>query len=285
MQLTLTQETILLLDSAQEERQLLPHELNLWKSLKSRVLGLAVIERIRIKQRSHVNWLCLGDANSKFFHIKANGRRRRNCISSISDGQRVAVEHDQKEGIIWRFFQGLLGAPSDAAHSFDWAALGLPQVDLEGLDAPFSEEEVWQAISDSTLGHAPGPDGLSGSFFRAVWPAIKGDVLRAFGQLFFGNSSALESVNTSTIVLLAKRADASEVRDYRPISLMHSVAKLFMKVLASRLAKKIDLLVSASQCAFIKGRCIQDNFLFVQNLLKDLHRKKKAGCAPQARHS
>jgi hypothetical protein len=48
-----------------------------------------------------------------------------------------------------------------------------------------------------------------------------------------------------------------------------------MKVLASRLAKRIDNLVSPVQSAFIKGRSIQDNFLLVQGQVRRLHRAKR----------
>jgi hypothetical protein len=47
-----------------------------------------------------------------------------------------------------------------------------------------------------------------------------------------------------------------------------------MKVLASRLAKRIDDLVSLVQSAFIKGRSIQDNLL-VQGQVHRLHRAKR----------
>lgn len=53
------------------------------------------------------------------------------------------------------------------------------------------------------------------------------------------------------------------IGDYRPISLMHSVAKILGKILANRLAPHLDTLVSHSQSAFIKGRHIQDNFQYV----------------------
>jgi hypothetical protein len=48
--------------------------------------------------------------------------------------------------------------------------------------------------------------------------------------------------------------------DYRPISLVHSFAKLFTKVFAKRLAPELDSLVGQNQSAFIKGRIIHDNF-------------------------
>jgi hypothetical protein len=48
------------------------------------------------------------------------------------------------------------------------------------------------------------------------------------------------------------------------ISLVHSFAKLITKILAKRLVVRLDEMVSPSQSAFIKGRCIQDNFMLVQ---------------------
>jgi hypothetical protein len=56
--------------------------------------------------------------------------------------------------------------------------------------------------------------------------------------------------------------------------LVHSFAKLISKVLARRLVPHISHLVSDAESAFIKGRCIQENFLFVRNLVRAYHRKR-----------
>jgi hypothetical protein len=56
---------------------------------------------------------------------------------------------------------------------------------------------------------------------------------------------------------------------------MHSVAKIACKLLATRLGPELKNLVSSNQSAFIKTRSIQDNFLYVKNVIKDAHKKKK----------
>jgi hypothetical protein len=66
------------------------------------------------------------------------------------------------------------------------------------------------------------------------------------------------------ITLIPKKDNADQVKDFRPISLVHSFAKLITKILASRLASRLNDLVSPNQNAFIKGRFIQDNFMLVQ---------------------
>ena len=73
---------------------------------------------------------------------------------------------------------------------------------------------------------------------------------------------------------LWKKDDATLLGDFRPISLIHSFAKLFTKVLARRLAPHMNSLVRTNQSAFIAGRLIHENFKTVQLTAKLLNRKK-----------
>jgi hypothetical protein len=69
-----------LFDLLQEARPLSDAEFNIRSKLKRRLLGWAVLERARKRQCSRVRNLREGDANTRFFHLKANGRRRKNFI-------------------------------------------------------------------------------------------------------------------------------------------------------------------------------------------------------------
>jgi hypothetical protein len=46
------------------------------------------------------------------------------------------------------------------------------------------------------------------------------------------------------------------VKDFKPISLVHSFAKLITKLMANGLAGRLNEMVSPIQSAFIKGRFI-----------------------------
>jgi hypothetical protein len=50
--------------------------------------------------------------------------------------------------------------------------------------------------------------------------------------------------------------------------------KIISKVLANRLTRDLHQLISVNQSAFIQKRCIYDNFLYVQEVIKDLHKRK-----------
>ncbi|XP_073355103.1 uncharacterized protein [Aegilops tauschii subsp. strangulata] len=77
MQFQISNDVILRLDTAQETRDLSLEERRLKAFLKGKCLALAALERIRVRQRARVRDLREGDANSKYFHLKANGRRRK----------------------------------------------------------------------------------------------------------------------------------------------------------------------------------------------------------------
>jgi hypothetical protein len=83
------------------------------------------------------------------------------------------------------------------------------------------------------------------------------------------------NANEAVMILLHKTASPSGLKDYRPISLIHSFGKLFAKGLALRLAPKMDQLVQSNQTAFIRGRIIHENFRTFQLACRWLHAKRK----------
>lgn len=122
---------------------------------------------------------------------------------------------------------------------------------------------------------APGPDGFIGVFFKHAWEIIKDDLLLAAKSFLDLSTNQLEKLNTAFICLLPKKDGATGPDHYRPISLIHSFVKILNKLLANRLAPRLNDLVCQNQSAFVRNRAIHDNFLFVQNLVRMLHRNHK----------
>jgi hypothetical protein len=152
--------------------------------------------------------------------------------------------------------------------------MGLDPIDLAGLEAHFEEDEIWAAIKAMLSNKSLGPDGFSWDFYQCCWPVVKSNVLDAIQAVFLGRDQGFGGLNSALITLLAKVDCAVEVKDFRPISLVHSFGKLIAKLLATRLAPRMFELVHANQSAFIKGRCIEDNFVLVQQATRTLHQWK-----------
>ena len=99
-------------------------------------------------------------------------------------------------------------------------------------------------------------------------------MISALNQLFSLRGNRWNLLNSAFITLLLKSPDASKIKDFRPISLMHSIGKIVCKLLANRLAPLLHRIVPHLQSAFIKNRSIQDNFLYVKNTIRLLHQSK-----------
>jgi GGDEF domain-containing protein len=78
------------------------------------------------------------------------------------------------------------------------------------------------------------------------------------------------------MILLRKKKDADNVKDFRPISLVHSFGKLLTKVLALHLATNMNNRVAPNQSTFICGRAIGDNFMAVLSSTELLHARRQA---------
>lgn len=100
------------------------------------------------------------------------------------------------------------------------------------------------------------------------------DVVRVFQALWEVDFRSFYHLNGATMVLLHKTQTPDDLRDYRPISLIHSIGKLFAKGLALRLAPRIHEIVKINQTAFIQGCRIHENFRTVQLACRWLHARR-----------
>jgi hypothetical protein len=182
-----------------------------------------------------------------------------------------------KEEAFFAAYSSLVGEVKNRDYTVDLVSLGLQARDLQELERMFTEEEVWSVIKELPSDRAPGPDRFIGAFYQKAWEVIKGDVMAAILKLAVGDGRGFGKLNRSLITLIPKWPDAIEIGDFRPISLVHSFGKLFSKILANRLRNRLGDLVSVNQSAFIRGRCLHDNFLLVRQMARSLHARKITG--------
>lgn len=81
-------------------------------------------------------------------------------------------------------------------------------------------------------------------------------------------------LNFAMITLIPKVEGASNMKFFRPISLINCSFKIFSKILTLRLGKVSDRLVAKSQSAFIKGRYILESVVVAHELV---HSVKNSG--------
>ena len=156
----------------------------------------------------------------------------------------------------------------------NWSIIPQPLCDFSHLGDDFTEGEIKGAVFGSASDKAPGPDGFTGAFFKSCWDIIKADLVAVVNQFSTLHTANLHWLNSANIALIPKKEGAEEITDFRPISLIHAVGKIISKLMATRLAPLMNDVVSHAQSAFIKKRSIHDNFLYVRNLARRLHKNK-----------
>jgi hypothetical protein len=142
--------------------------------------------------------------------------------------------------IVDKFYNDLVETSAARESTINLNKLDIPNHNLSDLDLPFTEDEVWSTIKKIPSDKALGPDGLTGRFYKSCWPIIKHDIMRAISAVWSRKMLGFLALNTAYIMLLPKREDVDQPKDFRTISLVHSFAKLLTKLMANHLVGRLN---------------------------------------------
>lgn len=87
-------------------------------------------------------------------------------------------------------------------------------------------------------------------------------------------ATTLALLNTSYITLIPKIEAPTKPDDFRPISLVHGIQKIFSKILANRLQLRIQEVIDSTQTGFLKNRQITESFIYAQQTLSRAKQQK-----------
>ncbi|GJR44673.1 RNA-directed DNA polymerase, eukaryota, reverse transcriptase zinc-binding domain protein, partial [Tanacetum coccineum] len=239
-----------------------------------RLRDIDLKENIDASQKAKIKWGIEADKNSKFFHAIVNQKRRYLSIQGIKvEGLWIEDPTGIKDAFLTFFekkFQKI-DVVKIVNRSPFYKSINSDQNTY--LASPISESEIKDAIWDCGSDKSPGPDGFTFAFYKEFWNVVKRDVL-AFVRHFFKTGILPRGCNTSFITLISKVLSPMVISDFRPISLIGAQYKIIAKVLANRLARVIDTIISLEQSAFIKHRQILDGPLMVNEVIQWCKRKK-----------
>ncbi|WOK96879.1 hypothetical protein Cni_G05587 [Canna indica] len=141
------------------------------------------------------------------------------------------------------YFRDILGINHTPVLESDWGIL-YPnlQPHLSSPSNPLSEDETLMAIKSLGRDKAPGPDGLTPKFFLKTWDIVGLDFCKSLEHLLFG-SGDWSRINKAFIALIPKTEGATELSEFRPISLTWGFPEVW--------AKWIELSLRSSESAVL----------------------------------
>ena len=252
------------------------------REMAKNYMQLCKEEESFFKQKSRIQWLQLGDKNTKFFHNSLLHRQLRNKMHSLIDEDGNRVQDPQDIGkMATTYFEQLLTAPYNPS-AVNIAPLfhnTISETSSSSLSHPITNEEIKSALFSIPDNKAPGPDGFNGLFFKTAWNIIGPDFIAAI-RFFFSHNTLPCCVNATSITLVPKIENAACMNDYRPISCCNIIYKCISKVIVARLKTALSEVIGPSQSVFIPGRQISDAILLTQDLMHNYHLSKgPARCA------
>ena len=160
-------------------------------------------------------------------------------------------------------------------------AQGELQVMFEELNLPISIGEIKKGISQLRNGASAGPDLLLNEFLKNGTNSLLTYLHCLFNKMY-DIGYFPEQWTEGHIIPIFKKGDTNDVSNYRGITLLSTVGKLFTRILNNRLnswAEDYDIYVEA-QAGFRRGMGTTDNIFILNNLIThSLNNNQRLYCA------
>ncbi len=146
----------------------------------------------------------------------------------------------------------------------------LPKMSKEGnavLSGALSLGELYKALQGMESGKAPGIDGLPVDFYKSFWAELGADLLQVLSDSLSKGMLPL-SCRRAVITRIPKKGDLTDIKNWRPVSLLCCDYKLLSKVLANRLAGVISQVIHSDQSYCVPRRSIVDNIYLIRDALE-----------------
>ncbi|RVE40575.1 hypothetical protein evm_014776 [Chilo suppressalis] len=123
------------------------------------------------------------------------------------------------------------------------------------------------ALGQLKNGIAPGEDGVTTELLKAGGKPVLRELQKLFNTVLFEGRTP-EMWSRSVVVLFFKKGDKTLLKNYRPISLLSHVYKLFSRVITNRLARRLDDCQPPEQAGFRSGYGTIDHTHAVRQIIQ-----------------
>ncbi|CAH2097150.1 unnamed protein product [Euphydryas editha] len=132
---------------------------------------------------------------------------------------------------------------------------------------PIQETEIIREIKRLKPNKSPGPDGIANEALKIACTILTTPLTILFNKIL-DTSITPKEWSESNIILLYKKGDPKDVSNYRPISLLPTLYKLFSSIIEKRISPTLDSFQPIEQAGFRRGYSTVDHIHTVELLME-----------------
>ena len=140
-----------------------------------------------------------------------------------------------------------------------------------------SLDEISMALEHLKNNKAPGDDGITAELLKAGGKPILEVLQRLFNSVIHEGKTP-QAWHRSVVVLFFKKGDNTLLKNYRPISLLSHVYKLFSRVITNRLARRFDDFQPPEQAGFRQGFSTIDHIHTLRQVIQKTEEYNRPLC-------
>ena len=238
-------------------------------SEKQKELLLKKSERHRIRAR--IPHFEENEPNISYYERMEKVKSEGNTIHSLYDKNGIQQsETSQILKITENYYSDLFRA-GETKKQYQSDVLNKTKVRISQDQQRFCDKEIElteleEGMKKLPIGKSPGLDWLPVQFYHKMWPNIELDFLEMVKEVQ-NMKNLSDSQRKGVIRLIFKKEDRSDLKFYRPISLLNADVKIITKTLALRLGKFLPSIISNDQTR-IPGRNIASNLHSLNDIVK-----------------
>ena len=196
----------------------------------------------------------------KIINRKLEGGRKLLSSLKTTDGTEV-TDKVKITATIEQFYSELYSSDRP-----DWRTTEDWDVKAENVP-PIMEDEVQKAVERTKKGKAPGEDQLTADILKLGGQATIKILTKLFNKIM-----ELEQVptqwNESKVIILFKKGDTKDIKNYRPISLLPHMYKVFTRIILARMQRELDENQPREQAGFRAGFRTSDHLHTLSQIIE-----------------
>lgn len=244
---------------------------------RRRELGKKLRRSLRRDERVHWNEIAdemekahaSGNAAALFATLKRVLGNNSGVSEDILDDNGNTITDPAKRLAHWTsYFEVLLNRPAPTMVDADLE----PAVDSATPDGtisidPPTNDEIRKVINKLKNNKSPGPDGLPAEFYKVTTNTIMPKVAELIRKAWSLGKTP-RKWQESLIVPVFKKGSVKSCSNYRGISLLPLIGKIYTLLVLQRIGDFLDKTTSESQAGFRRGRSTKDNIFLLRQLLQ-----------------